>query len=528
MRHILRFVLLLSVSLAWVAHSSELDGSWRAVLKPQAEMRMVLGLDIKEGKASFSSPNQASQGRSLDSFDETEGKVSFDIAKLGVTFTGQHEGDEIVGTFTQGQTFPLTFYRLDAAGIERLAYEHQYLGTLSVQGQELPLRVNVGVTKDGFLGTFDSLAQQSYGIPLDALAIDANKLQFAATAIGASYRGEVNANGDYEGVWAQGTTLPLTFSEVTNETPVPEIKTAEVGEQGGALAILTPDNVEVSYFGEHDASTAYEIGSVSKTFVAYLLAVAVRNNELALSTPLADFYSGAPTSITLESLATHTSGLPRLPANLSDGVDPKEPYVHFDDAALSAALQQQSVTDTTHAYSNFGSGALGEALARAQKSSLQELMQQRIFKPFGMTHSHLALAGQPLDKQLATPHDAAGNVMPAWRFQALAGAGAIVSTLPDMVKYVQQLQARVQEDDQLAQLLLSPRLSMSECCEQALGWFLQKDAQGKIFAWHNGQTAGFVSYVGFYLDGSRAVVLLNNQVADARRYAEPLLTTAKD
>lgn len=528
MKHFLSLVLLFTFSSPCSGYANELDGVWRAVLTPQPQMRLVLGLDIEDGVATFISPNQSSKRHALDSFSYDEGSVSFNVDAFNVTFSGQHANDQIVGEFTQGQTFPLTFHRLDDDDTGRLAYEKQYLGTLEVSGQKLPLRVNVGVTKGGFVGTLDSLAQQSYGIPLDELTIDAQTLKFSAEALSVLYRGESNDEGGYQGLWVQGMPYPLTFAEITEDTPRPELPSSEIGDKGGAVAVLTSDNVEVTYFGTHDADTAYEIGSVSKTFVAYLLALAVRTDELALSTPLAKYFPGAPSTITLESLATHTSGLPRLPQNLVDGAVQQNPYAHYDEAALQQALAQQSVTQTSHAYSNYAVGALGEALAKAQGVSLQTLMQQRIFKPFAMPHSQLALTASPVNEALATPHDIQGNRVQPWRFQALAGAGAVVATLPDMVNYVQQLQQRLQQDDALKQLLLTPRVSAAACCQQALGWLLQEDPAGKVFAWHAGQTAGFVSYVGFYLDGSRAVVVLNNQVADARSYAESLLIDTKD
>lgn len=55
---------------------------------------------------------------------------------------------------------------------------------------------------------------------------------------------------------------------------------------------------------------------------------------------------------------------------------------------------------------------------------------------------------------------------------------------------------------------------IAACCQQAFGWMLQEDDEGRAMAWHGGQTAGFSAYIGFYLDGSAAVVFLNNQSFD--------------
>src|SRR5580698_10560078 len=69
-----------------------------------------------------------------------------------------------------------------------------------------------------------------------------------------------------------------------------------------------------------DASTLFEIGSVTKVFTALMLADSVQRQEVALETNLADLLPPGVTvptkdkrTITLGMLATHTSGLPRVP-----------------------------------------------------------------------------------------------------------------------------------------------------------------------------------------------------------------------
>jgi serine-type D-Ala-D-Ala carboxypeptidase/endopeptidase len=68
------------------------------------------------------------------------------------------------------------------------------------------------------------------------------------------------------------------------------------------------------------ADTVFEIGSVTKVFTSLLLAEAVRRGEVELGSPLRDLVPAGVRvpdrdgrQITLEQLATHTSGLPRSP-----------------------------------------------------------------------------------------------------------------------------------------------------------------------------------------------------------------------
>jgi D-alanyl-D-alanine-carboxypeptidase/D-alanyl-D-alanine-endopeptidase len=82
-----------------------------------------------------------------------------------------------------------------------------------------------------------------------------------------------------------------------------------------------------------NGDTISEIGSVTKVFTSLLLADMAARHEVALSDPIANYLQSdvrVPVrngqSITLQDLATHTSGLPRLPMNFN----PKDPAVPPD------------------------------------------------------------------------------------------------------------------------------------------------------------------------------------------------------
>lgn len=73
-----------------------------------------------------------------------------------------------------------------------------------------------------------------------------------------------------------------------------------------------------------DGATLFQIGSVTKVFTALLLANMAQRGEVKLDGPVAEYLPGEVKvperdgkQITLADLATHTSGLPRLPTNLT-------------------------------------------------------------------------------------------------------------------------------------------------------------------------------------------------------------------
>lgn len=517
--------LILVLVFAWQAHaqsSHDLTGKWRGLLTVQDQIKIVIGLTISGDQVTLDSPNQGAWGQALEVVQLTDSQLQIRARNLNISYQAEFVDGQLRGTFTQGRELPLVLNKLSARDLERLEFEGRYAGELNVDANtQLPLVVNAAVIKDYFYGTLDSPAQQTFGIPLPGLKIDSKQLKFTAPMLGASYTGDAN-DGGYSGFFTQGRVFQLELRKLASGEQV-QVAEPVFGEVGGAVYVRHGDQVETKYFADSNPATQFEIGSVTKTFVGYLLAQQVSANQLSLDTRLNQYFKDAPESITLGQLATHTSGLPRLPDNLLAQADPEDPYRDYTRELLTTALAQEQIDTTEHSYSNYGMGALAEALAIQQQTSLADLLQREVFEPAQMRASYLATDAEYQPDTLAKGYDTLGREVPHWHFASLAGAGAIVSNLPDVVAYIDYLQAQFAQQDGAVELLLSPQLTLAECCQQALGWMLKKDASGKLFAWHNGRTAGFSSYVGFYLDGSAAVVILANQAIDVNAMAEQLL-----
>ena len=144
--------------------------------------------------------------------------------------------------------------------------------------------------------------------------------------------------------------------------------------QGIVAGMVFPDGSRrvVAYGAGMDASSVFEIGSITKTFTATVLSDMVRRGEVRLSDPLAGLLPAGVSvpslkgrQITLEDLATHTSGLPRNPSNL-DSLDPDNPYADYTADQLYKFLGGYTLTrdpGSKWEYSNVGFGLLGHALA---------------------------------------------------------------------------------------------------------------------------------------------------------------------
>ena len=267
-----------------------------------------------------------------------------------------------------------------------------------------------------------------------------------------------------------------------------------------------------------DARTVFEIGSITKVFTASVLADMVATGDVKLDDPVAKFLpatvkvpSKNGRQITLEDLATQSSGLPRMPTNFAPA-NPANPYADYTADKLFAFLSGYTLPrdiGAQYEYSNVGVGLLGEALARRAGVSYEQLVTTRILKPLGMTSTASTLSAD-MKARLAPGHSAAGALAPNWDLAALAGAGALRSTVEDMLKF---LSANLHpESSALAKHLTlthAARRDAAAGMKIGLNWHIRIGRDRQIH-WHNGGTAGYRTWAGFDLANRRAAVVLTN------------------
>ena len=267
--------------------------------------------------------------------------------------------------------------------------------------------------------------------------------------------------------------------------------------------------------GKPGADTVYQIGSVTKTMTALLLADAVAEGKVKLDDPVATLLPGYTVpafdgkQISLLDLATHYSSLPRLPDNFTP-TNPANPYADYTPAKqrqFLAAYRLPHAPGTRFDYSNIGYAVLGTALAAQAGTSYEALLQSRIAVPLGMrstsnqpTHGMLA--------RLAPGHLLSGEATPAWELNVVAPAGGVYASARDMVAYLQAYMFKPLRPYALA---LQPQRPLAADSDTKIGlaWLLEQ-RQGHSYAWHSGQTGGYTSYAAFTTDGKRGVVVLTN------------------
>ncbi|MEV6963041.1 serine hydrolase domain-containing protein [Streptomyces sp. NPDC051207] len=300
---------------------------------------------------------------------------------------------------------------------------------------------------------------------------------------------------------------------------------ATPGATSITLAVLRNGQSEVFCHGHQSRTgqpttpdTAYEMGSITKTFTALLLARLTAHGDVDPRAPLNSYLPrelrlrgpGGDRVVPLH-LATHTSGLPALPPGLLRKALPKlttNPYLPYTEEDLARSVHRTRLTHppgTHFRYSNYGAALLGRALAHTTRTPYARLLDERICRPLGLTATHCRS-----DRAQAVGYNS-GRPMPPWQIPALPAAGALRSTGNDLLRY---LRAHLEPDDtplpsalravQEAQLRL-PRSGKQLC----LMWYRHQVDGRSVFS-HSGATRGFTTFIGFAPRSRTAFAALAN------------------
>lgn len=309
--------------------------------------------------------------------------------------------------------------------------------------------------------------------------------------------------------------------------PLAQVIAQRLGASDLPVCVAVADVGETTRFGfgcSKDAGRAsldrdalFEIGSITKAFTGILLADMVAKGELSLDDPATKYSrpgARVPTrggkEITLRDLATHTSGLPRLPPGMKPG-NPADPYADFDPNDLYEALARtelQSDIGTRYLYSNFGFLWLSDIVSRVGGGTYEQVLRKRVLGPLGMKESAVLL--DDTGKRLIPGHDAARNVVPPWNAAPeLAGVGGLRSTIGDMAKFAQAAAGRVDTPLEHAIVLAMRRERHAQgSLWTGLGWHVMSRPGGTFIATQNGATAGFRSMIAVDRQHGHAAVVL--------------------
>ena len=291
-----------------------------------------------------------------------------------------------------------------------------------------------------------------------------------------------------------------------------------------------------------DKDTIFAIGSITKVFTTILLADMVNRGLVNLDDPIQQYL---PTSIkvptfkgqkiTLENLATHTSGLSEFPSshcvsNFNGTDDDEEDSIQarlfFIECDKNYTFDQlyQDLSNTTlirepglkFEYSTFGISLLGHILALKSGMPYDRLLEERILNVLGMNSTSVVLSDVQKSR-LAIGH-LNGQELPFWNTsRPIAPAGGLHSSVADMLKFASAnlglINTKINDAMKESHIIIhdsriEKAFSNNYTAYVSLGWIIATDFGTQIVE-HNGETAdGYNSFIALNPSKERGIVII--------------------
>ncbi|MFI5162889.1 MAG: serine hydrolase domain-containing protein, partial [Sphingobacteriales bacterium] len=267
-----------------------------------------------------------------------------------------------------------------------------------------------------------------------------------------------------------------------------------------------------------DANTLFEIGSITKTFTATLLAYYANEGKVKLDDPITKYLPDSVAAneelrgITLTMLSNHTSGLPRLPDNFENhSTSTEDPYKDYTKKYLFDYLKTCKLATKPgkqYAYSNLAVGLLGAVLEQVSGKTFQQMVEQVICQPLKMqsTVEHLNL---PLQNRFVKVYNEGGKETSPWHFDVLAPCGSLKSTVNDLLIYARANMIPADTRLSKAMKLTHQVTSTQKDLKLGLAWHIVIINNVEYY-FHNGGTYGCSSFLVFNPEKKLAIVVLSN------------------
>lgn len=314
---------------------------------------------------------------------------------------------------------------------------------------------------------------------------------------------------------------------------------------GLSVAVITPAEDFIVHLGETrrgsgtkpTSNSVYEIASISKALTGTLAAQLILEGKLKESHMAQGFLkthklSKQNTPIPVLDLLTQSSGLPTFyPESAYKPKDAMNPWAGFGAKNVYALLKNTELhfaPGAKYEYSNIGAAITGYVLEALEKKTYEQILRDRLTVPLALKDTGITLSEEQ-SKRLVQGYmnDGAQFVAaPKWDMSGVAAAGAVTSTMNDMVILVKGLLDGESSHGKAFEHASRPLRSAGP--DMSIGYFWHVDEKHK-FVWHNGSTFGMSSAVVISKDKKSAVIVLTNTFTgkgDETALAFALLTQA--
>jgi CubicO group peptidase (beta-lactamase class C family) len=328
------------------------------------------------------------------------------------------------------------------------------------------------------------------------------------------------------------TTSSINKEEIISSQVKSFILDQIVNKSKAAIVIgfVDPNGTRIFSFGNMSTrhnipvneNTLFNIGSITKTFTTLLLADMVKQGLVNLTDPIERYLPSSVKvpefngqKITLEHLATHTSGLPEFPPNLLDNNG--NIIESYNANQLYQALSNTKLTrapGSQFQYSSFGMGLLGQILSLKAGVSYNQLVKDRILNVLGMNDTKITLSQNEINNSFPVGHRGGKEITTPKIPMILADAGAYHSTAPDMLKYISAnlglIHTKLDDAMKLQHLIRHTGVNanpMNYTEYVGLGWRILTNFGTEVIA-HTGAINGWNANVAFIPSKQIGVVAL--------------------
>jgi CubicO group peptidase (beta-lactamase class C family) len=325
------------------------------------------------------------------------------------------------------------------------------------------------------------------------------------------------------------TTVPAAISEAARQffKDTPQAAGLSIGVvKDGETYTFNFGTVEKGKARRPTADTVYPIASITKTFTGTLLAQAALEKRVNLDDDVRMYLDGKYPNLEFEGhpirlydLLDHRSGLPFF---LPDTPE-TQPDFAGSDVPWTARISEQTKTYTElnffadlhnvklmsvpgekFGYSNAGAQLMGYILERVYGKPYEALLKKKVLGPLKMDSTAITLDRQQKDR-LARGYDDKGQLMPEIAGQ-LQGAGALKSSVNDMLKYAQW---QIAEESEAAKLSHKPQFT-SGSYSAGLNWQIVRSGSDRLI-WQEGNIDGFNSMCLVEPERRLGLVILANE-----------------
>ena len=283
--------------------------------------------------------------------------------------------------------------------------------------------------------------------------------------------------------------------------------------QGYGLA-----NIELSVAAKPE--TIFQTGSVGKQFTAMAVVMLAEEGKIQLDDKISKYFSEAPESwkkITVRNLLTHTSGISDYGSE-KDGlgknlIDLRADYTEEQLVQKFAGAALDFSPGEKWSYSNSGYVILGVLIHRVTGQFYGDVLQQRIFRPLGMSATRI------ISEADIVPNRSAGYLLikgeiknQSWVSPTLntTADGALYTTVLDMAKWDAALYGNTLLRKSSFEEMWSPvHLRDGKTYPYGFGWRV-RDVHGHHLLEHSGSWQGFSTHIARYVNDKLSFVVLTN------------------